>query len=278
MEFHKNSYICRLKQQPTEKSKPMNKISATIITLNEQDNIERCLNSLHDVADEIIVVDSHSTDATVEICKRYNCHVVTRDFTGYGTQRQYATSLTAHSYVLAIDADEVLDEDLRHAILALKKDGRIREHRVYAMPLANHYFGRLLKHGYESGQTRIRLFNKRYAQWNLRDVGERVMFADSLRPQILNGSIVHYRCASIDEFNRKEDHQAVIKSEVLAARNSRIGVLAPLAKGLNAWTTSYLRHKGWMNGKSGLAIANGRFRSTKKAYSLARKKLQTSVK
>lgn len=255
----------------------MNKISATIITKNEQANIERCLNSLHDIADEIIVVDSHSTDATVEICKRYNCHVVSRDFTGYGTQRQYATSLTAHSYVLAIDADEVLDEDLRHAIMDLKKNGRLREHRVYAMALANHYFGQLLKNGKEAAETRIRLFNKRYAQWNLRDVGERVMFADSLRPSKLKGSIVHYRCASVEEFNRKEEHQATIKAEVLAARNSRIGVLAPLIKGASAWYRSYIARKGWMNGKSGLVIANGRYRSAHKAYSLARKKLQTAL-
>lgn len=254
----------------------MNKISATIITRNEQANIERCLNSLHEVADEIIVVDSHSTDATVEICKRYNCHVVARDFTGYGTQRQYATSLTAHSYVLAIDADEVLDEPLRQAIMQMKNDGRLREHRVYAMSLVNHYFGKRLKHGQEASETRIRLFNKRYAQWNLRDVGERVMFADSLRPSQLEGAIVHYRCATVEEFNRKEDHQAEIKAEVLAAKNSRIGILAPIVKGINAWIHSYLTCKGWLNGKHGMIIANRRFRSAHKAHSLARMKLKTA--
>lgn len=255
----------------------MNKISATIITRNEQANIERCLNSLHDVADEIIVVDSHSTDATVEICKRYNCHVVARDFTGYGTQRQYATSLVSHTYVLAIDADEVLDETLRKSIITLKNNDLLSEHRVYAVTLNNHYFGKRLHHGVEAEEVRIRLFNKRYAQWNLRDVGEKVMFADSLRPCRLDGVIVHYRCETVDEFNHKEDHQAQIRADVLAARNSHIGVLAPLMRGISAWCASYVSGKGWMNGRIGLTIANRRFRSAHMAHAKARKMLNLNA-
>ena len=88
----------------------MEKISATIITRNEENNLERCLNALTGVADEIIVVDSYSTDRTVEICRHFGCHITRREFQGFGSQRQYAAGLAQHNFILSIDADEVIDE------------------------------------------------------------------------------------------------------------------------------------------------------------------------
>lgn len=85
-------------------------LSATVITRNEAANIERCLNSLIGVADEIVVVDSGSDDSTVDICRRYGAKVTVRPFAGYGPQRQYAATLASGNYVLSIDADEVLTE------------------------------------------------------------------------------------------------------------------------------------------------------------------------
>ncbi len=95
----------------------MRHISATIITFNEEHRIKACLASLDGIADEIIVVDSFSTDRTAEICSEHGCKVVKREFPGYGAQRQFATSLTTHSYVLSIDADEVLSPALRNTII-----------------------------------------------------------------------------------------------------------------------------------------------------------------
>lgn len=86
----------------------MTKISATVLTYNEERRIEACLESLKGIANEIIVVDSYSTDSTLDICRRYGCRISQRQLAGYGAQRQYATSLTNHSYVLSVDADEAL--------------------------------------------------------------------------------------------------------------------------------------------------------------------------
>ena len=113
----------------------MEKISATIISLNEEARIRACLESLRDVADEIIVVDSGSTDLTPEICRQMGCKVTMRPFDGYGAQRQYATSLTTHRFVLALDADEVLSPALRSSLLRLKEEGMT--HRVYEMARLN---------------------------------------------------------------------------------------------------------------------------------------------
>ena len=114
----------------------MTMLSATIITRNEERNIERCLNSLIGVADEIIVVDSMSTDSTADICRRYGAKVTERQFAGYGSQRQYAASLAGGRYVLSIDADEVLTEELRRNLLELKRKGF--EHRMYCFRVVNY--------------------------------------------------------------------------------------------------------------------------------------------
>lgn len=158
----------------------MEKISATIIALNEEKRIAACLESLRDVAEEVIVVDSGSTDATVSICHNYGCKVTLRPFDGFGAQRQYATSLTTHQHVLSIDADEVLSPALRQSIIALKETGFT--HRVYSMSRLNFYCGYPVKRCGWYPDHQIRLFDKRYAAWNLRDVAEKVIFRDSVRP------------------------------------------------------------------------------------------------
>ena len=109
----------------------MEKLTATIIALNEERRLAACLESLRGVADEVVVVDSYSTDHTVAICHDYGCRVTQRHFDGFGAQRQYATSLASHRYILSIDADEVLSPALRESIIRLKEQGFA--HRVYAI-------------------------------------------------------------------------------------------------------------------------------------------------
>ncbi len=245
----------------------MNHITATIITLNEQENIERCLNSLSDIADEIVVVDSGSTDATVDICKRYNCRVSTRKFTGYGSQRQYATSLATHSYVLAIDADEVLSEQLRESLLQLKKQGF--SHRVYSFAVAEYYWGNEVKHCAIDNKPKIRLFNRRYAQWNLHDVGEKLTFSEALRPVLLDGKLLHYRANSIDEFCQKEQLRAQLNGAALAVQKPHICTIAPSI----AWVKTYMRlmikKLAFADGKTGRIIARVVADSSKEAYKIA---------
>lgn len=169
-------------------------VSATVITHNEAANIERCLNSLIGVADEIIVVDSLSTDATVDICRRYGCKVTERAFTGYGSQRQYAVGLANGRYVLSIDADEALSDDLRRNIIALKEQGM--EHRMYRFRIVNYVCGRPMQRSGMKPYSEIRLFDRRYANWNLLDVGERLTYPGGVSPVLIPGEMYHYRCTT----------------------------------------------------------------------------------
>ena len=100
----------------------MPKLSAVIITKNEERNIGRCIDSLNDVADEIIVVDSGSTDKTESICKEKGVKFVVNEWKGYIEQKNYANSLAQHKYILSLDADEALSDQLRDSILKVKEE------------------------------------------------------------------------------------------------------------------------------------------------------------
>ncbi len=244
-------------------------ISATVITYNEEAHIEACLDSLSDIVEEIIVVDSYSDDRTVEICRSRGCKVTQRRLAGYGAQRQYATSLTSHTYVLSLDADEVLSPALRNSLLKLKKEGFA--HRVYAFSRLNFFCGNPVKHSGWYPDTQIRLFDKRYANWNLRDVAEKVIFRDSVRPQHVGGDILHYRCDSQQEFTATELRHAGILSRVIAARRDSIGAFTPYMKGAQAFISTFLGKGGCLDGADGRAISWQAYRSTLMAYSMARR-------
>lgn len=246
----------------------MERISATIITRNEEENIERCLNSLQGVVDEIIVVDSYSVDRTQEICRRYGCKITSRPFSGFGSQRQYATGLTTNKYVLSIDADEVISEEMRECLLKLKERGFT--HRVYAARVHSYFCGRAMQHSGWEPRPEIRLFNKRYANWNLRDVSEKVTFPDSLMLATLDGEIHHYRCASRGEFAAKEKRHASMLGRVLARKEAKISIISPLVQACRAYISCLMRDGALLDGKAGRIIAGHRFRTTRDAYRIAR--------
>lgn len=247
----------------------MDRISATIITRNEESQIERCLNSLYGVADEIVVVDSYSTDRTVEISRRYGCKVTQRAFTGFGSQRQYAVGLTANSYILSIDADEVLSDELRAELIAMKKRGL--EHRVYSFNVIHYFCGKALRHSGWCPGREIKLFNKRYANWNLLDIAESVTFDSALIPcHVTNGRIDHFRVNTPDEFSRKEQRRYSIQARMIAASNKHIRPLTPLVRACMDFLDSHLRDYAFLDGHDGNTIALQRYNSTFAAYRIAR--------
>lgn len=247
-------------------------ITATIITHNEERNIERCLSSLIGVADEIVVVDSFSTDATADICRRYGCRVVERTFTGYGSQRQYAAGLATGPYVLSIDADEFLSEELRENIIALKTAGF--GHRMYAFRVVNYICGHPLKGSGLAPNMQTRLFDKRYATWDLLDVGERLSYPGSVLPRPVHGELCHYRCGSYEELELKEMRNAQMRGRMLAAAGIRPGALMCVYRGVMAMLKCHFRQGAMLDGEAGRRIALLKYYSTSHAYRTARSIVQ----
>lgn len=254
----------------------MEKISAAIIAFNEEQRIASTIKSLEGVADEIIVVDSFSTDRTIDIAREMGCRVEQRAFAGFGAQRQYATSLTSHRYVLFIDADEVLSPALRQRLIELKKTPF--QHRVYSFSRLNFFCDSPIKHCGWYPDRQVRLFDKRYASWNFHDINERVIFPDTLRPDIIDGDILHYRCARRDEYRAKMESQAKIRGRVIAATQSSVGILEPRWEALKSFLRCYISEGGIIDGAPGRKISAEKYRATLLSYKIARKLLQNEKK
>lgn len=249
----------------------MEAITATIITLNEQENIERCLISLLGVADEIIVIDSFSTDRTVEICEKYNCVVRQRRFAGFGVQKQYAVSLATNSYVLSIDADETLDNDLRETIIKLKNDG-LEKHHIYSFSVLNLYCGIPIKHCGWFPDTQVRLFDKRYAGWDLRDVKESIVFPKSLRAHLMDGYLFHYRCSTPEQYVTKMRKIAQLDATILRADNNYGNFIKPYLMWLKVFFKYYFFKNGIVDGKAGREICTTNANAEFLKYKLAKDK------
>ncbi len=249
----------------------MPKISVTVLTFNESRRIEACLDSVHEIADEIIVVDSFSTDDPVDICRRHGCKVTQRELMGFGAQRQYATSLTPQPSLLAIDADEILSPTLRESILRLKTEGM--DHRVYSVSRLNFFCGYAVKHCGWYPDIQIRLFDKRYANWSFNDMHERVTFHDNVTPQLLAGELLHYRCDTIAEYSTKQSKLADVKRNRLILNQEQISVMRPYYKGLKAFFKTYLEQGGILDGSVGFTISRQNYFKEKNAYAEARKEM-----
>lgn len=244
-------------------------ITATIITCNEARNIERCLKSLIGVADEIVVVDSMSTDGTQEICRRYGCQVTERPFVGYGSQRQYAAGLANGRYVLSVDADEFLSQELRRNIIALKERGFT--HRMYRFRVVNYICGRAMRRSGMKPDFQIRLFDRRYANWDLLDVDERLTYPGGVNPVLVDGDLCHYRCNDFDELNFKEQRNARMRARLLAAAGISAPMPMPWLRAAAEFIKCQLSDGAILDGRAGLEISRARFNATLTAYRAAHK-------
>ena len=182
------------------------RLSACIISYNEADRIGACIDSL-DFCDEILVVDSHSTDGTREVAAVRGARIIERDWPGYRSQRQFAVNAATHDWILSIDADERVSPQLRAELLALR-DGGFAAIAGASIPTLSTYFGAPLHHGNAWPDRHLRLFDRRRASWGGFEIHEKILLAGPIAR--LQGWFEHHPCRSFDEHVSKQDRYATL--------------------------------------------------------------------
>jgi glycosyltransferase involved in cell wall biosynthesis len=226
------------------------KISATIITFNEQDNLPRALNSLG-CCDEIVIVDSGSTDRTVELARGFGARVVQRAWPGYAQQKNFAAGQASHDWILALDADEMLSEDLQRELRELKQQESPFD--AYSCPRLAQYRGRWIRHSGWYPDPKVRFYDRRKARWVGDYVHESVRVEGSLG--VLQGDLLHYTCPTFSRHIESVNRYTTLAAEELAARGRSVSLARLLAAPPWAFVRSYFWQRGFLDGPDGFLIA-----------------------
>jgi glycosyltransferase involved in cell wall biosynthesis len=229
----------------------MEPVSATIITHNEETNIRQALESLG-WADEIVVVDSGSTDATVDICREYTDRIHQRAWPGYVEQKNFAVQQSRHDWIFSLDADERVSPALRLELERLRMNGLRRA--GYSIPRVVFFMGRWIRHGNWYPDYQLRFFDRRQARWRGGRVHESVML-DRGEPGVLNGEIEHFTYRDLSAYlGRLESYSRLAAADYLE-RGRRSGPFQLLAYPFAAFLKGYFLKRGLLDGVPGLMVA-----------------------
>lgn len=229
------------------------KLSVSIITFNEEKNIERCLQSVLPVADEIVVVDSLSTDRTEEICTKYKVRFVSEKFRGHIQQKNYAMELTSHDYVLSLDADEELTPELTRSILQVKENPQADS---YSFNRLNNYCGKFVHYGGWYPDTKTRLWNKKKGRWGGENPHDKVQMEPNSTSLKIAGDLKHYTYVTLAQHIAQINKFSDIAALESFKKGKRTSVLVHLI--LNPFYTflkNYFLKAGFLDGLTGFQIA-----------------------
>ena len=226
------------------------KITATLITLNEEENLPRALSSLG-CCDDIVVVDSGSNDRTVEIAREYGARVIERPFSGYADQKNFAAGVARHDWILSLDADEALSDKLEAEVRELKRSGPRAD--AYQAPRLAEYLGKWIRYSGWYPDPKVRLYNRKKARW----VGEYVHEAVEVdgRLGILKGDLLHFTCRSFSEHLATIDRYTTLAAKEIIAGGKRVGVGHLVVSPLWTFLRTYIIKRGFLDGMEGWIIA-----------------------
>jgi glycosyltransferase involved in cell wall biosynthesis len=235
----------------------MNRLSACLITSDEEENLPRVLSSIKGIADEIVVVDCGSKDRTAEIAREHGAKVVTRAWTNFAEQKNFAAAAASNNWILSLDADEELSGELRHALLAWKD--KEPEFAVYEFARRTWYLGAWVKHTGWYPDYQRRLFRRDAAQFS-GIIHEALRFEG--KPGRLNGDLFHYTLRSVEEHERKVEGYTTLAAEQMFAAGKRSWRAAMWFATPWSWFNNYVLRLGFLDGYRGWIISRMAARST----------------
>lgn len=245
----------------------MNELSVIIITFNEEKNIGRCIDSVKDIADEIIVVDSFSTDDTERICRSKGARFYQHHFEGHIEQKNYSLMFTDFPYVLSLDADEALDSTLIRSIIEVKKKWK---YDGYEMNRFTNYCGKWIKHCGWYPDRKLRLFNKRHARWGGNNPHDKLELEPGSNTLLIKGNILHYSYNTVEEHYRQIEYFTTISSKGMFQQGKRAPMIKLLFNPCLKFIKDYIFHLGFLDGYAGWQICRLSAWATYKKYAKLR--------
>jgi len=228
----------------------MEKISVAIITKNEELNIQRCLASVQ-WASEIIVLDAFSTDGTVDLAKKMNATVIQRQWSGYSDQKEFAVEQCSHEWILSIDADEVVPDELQKEILSVIQT--TPSYNGFEIPRKSYFLGKWIRYGGWYPGYQLRLFRKSRTRMNHRPVHEG--FLTEGTKGILHSSLIHYTYRSIHQYIEKMNDYTSLDIMNKLSNGRKIAWYHFIVNPLSLFLRMFLSLRGYKDGFRGFLLA-----------------------
>ncbi|MBL7923338.1 MAG: glycosyltransferase family 2 protein [Bacteroidia bacterium] len=226
-------------------------LSVVIITFNEEKNIRRCMESVAGLGDEILVVDSGSTDGTVEIARSLGATLVHQPFLGYIEQKNFATGKASHDWVLALDADEALSSELKADIARVMQEPSVKG---YTMNRLTCYCGVWVRHGGWYPDVKLRLYQRSAGTWAGTNPHDRYRFHEETVTMQLKGDILHYSYSSLSDHLKQIDRFSTIGARALYEKGETGSLLKLFYKPPARFIRNYILRRGFLDGLTGFII------------------------
>lgn len=229
------------------------KLSVVIITLNEEDRLEDALKSCRDIADEIVVVDSYSTDKTIEIAKKYGAQIFKKKFVDYSSQKNFAKDKATYPWILNLDADERVSETLKQEILKVKQQNHEEiDADGFLVKRKTSYLGRWIKHSGWYPDRKLRLFRKDKSQWRGRIHEGLILEGKTAK---MEGDILHFTYRDITDHINRLNRYAKMQAEDIVEKKKKLLFLRAILLPPVTFIRFYLWKMGILDGFPGFIIA-----------------------
>jgi len=252
----------------------MPKLSVVIITFNEERNIGRCIGSVREVADEIVVVDSFSTDRTREICENSGVKFIEHAFEGHIQQKNFAITQAKYPHQLSLDADEALSEELKAEILKIKVDWKSDGYRMNRL---TNYCGKWIHHCGWYPDTKLRLYDSTKGAWGGVNPHDKFEMNPGSKVGFLKGDILHYSYYTVEEHIRQADKFSTIAAKELVSLGKTVTYFQIFVNPVAKFIRNYILRLGFLDGYFGFIICRIAAHETYLKYTKARQ-LRRSIR
>ncbi len=224
-------------------------LSVVIITLNEDKNIERCLKSVS-FAEQVLVVDSFSTDHTVEKARSLGADVLQKEWLGFGAQKHFAAAQAKFDWILSIDADEALSDELQYELK--NKFSQLEAKAAYAVPRKSFHFAKWIRAGGWYPDYQVKLFNRKHSQWNQDSIHENIVAEKVLH---LENPLLHWVFRDLSHQVQTNDRYSTLQAEKLFQQGQKFSLFKLLTKPVSKFLETYIWKCGFRDGMAGLIIS-----------------------